>query len=93
MPARGLAAAAVLFLLLPGMAEAVVEIAWWHAMQGERGRQLEKLASDFNASQEEYVVNPVYKGNYTETMTGRSPRSGPASSRTSCRCSRSAPRP
>ena len=32
------------------------EIAWWHAMSGELGRQLEKLASDFNASQAEYRV-------------------------------------
>src|ERR1700716_818604 len=42
---------------------------WWHAMSGERGRQLEKLAADFNASQSEYRVVPSYKGNYTETVT------------------------
>src|SRR5215204_4106212 len=69
MPARGLAAAAVLFLLLPGSAEAVVEIAWWHAMQGERGRQLEKLASDFNESQSDYRIIPSYRGNYNDTLT------------------------
>jgi sn-glycerol 3-phosphate transport system substrate-binding protein len=68
MPARGLAAAAAFFLLLPGSAEAVVEIAWWHAMQGERGRQLEKLASDFNESQSDYRVIPSYKGNYNDTL-------------------------
>ncbi len=68
MPARGLAAAAVFFLLLPGSAEAVVEIAWWHAMQGERGRQVEKLASDFNESQSDYRIIPSYKGNYSDTL-------------------------
>ncbi len=38
-------------------------------MSGELGRQLEKLASDFNASQSEYRIVPHYKGNYTETVT------------------------
>src|SRR4051794_25897519 len=50
-------------------ARAVTEIQWWHAMSGELGRQLEKLAADFNASQSEYRVVPSYKGNYTETVT------------------------
>jgi sn-glycerol 3-phosphate transport system substrate-binding protein len=50
-------------------AQAVTDIAWWHAMSGELGRQLEKLASDFNASQSEYRIVPTYKGNYTETVT------------------------
>src|SRR5215813_13782196 len=48
---------------------AVTEIQWWHAMSGELGRQLEKLAADFNASQSDYKVVPSYKGNYTETVT------------------------
>jgi sn-glycerol 3-phosphate transport system substrate-binding protein len=50
-------------------ASAVTEIMWWHAMSGELGRQLEKLAADFNASQGEYRIVPSYKGNYTETVT------------------------
>src|ERR1700693_3422297 len=37
-------------------------------MSGELGKQLEKLASDFNASQAEYRIVPGYKGNYTETV-------------------------
>ena len=45
------------------------EIMWWHAMSGELGKQLEKLAADFNASQSEYRIVPSYKGNYTETVT------------------------
>ena len=38
-------------------------------MSGELGRQLEKLAADFNASQSDYRIVPSYKGNYTETVT------------------------
>jgi sn-glycerol 3-phosphate transport system substrate-binding protein len=48
---------------------AVTEIMWWHAMSGELGRQVEKLAADFNASQSDYKVVPSYKGSYTETVT------------------------
>ena len=68
MSARGLAAAAALFLILTGSAPAAVEIQFWHAMQGERGRQVEKLAADFNESQSEYRIVPVYKGSYSETL-------------------------
>jgi sn-glycerol 3-phosphate transport system substrate-binding protein len=70
-PALGflrLAVAAVM-VGLASPAFAVTDIMWWHAMSGELGRQLEKLAADFNASQSEYRVVPSYKGNYTETVT------------------------
>lgn len=61
--------AALAALTFISKAQAATEIAWWHAMSGELGRQLEKLASDFNASQSDYRIVPVYKGNYTETVT------------------------
>jgi sn-glycerol 3-phosphate transport system substrate-binding protein len=48
---------------------AATEIQWWHAMGGVNGERVNKIASDFNATQSEYKVVPVYKGNYTETMT------------------------
>ena len=54
--------------LLSWPAQAVVEIQWWHAMPGELGHQLEKIANDFNASQPDYRVVPVYKGNYADTV-------------------------
>jgi sn-glycerol 3-phosphate transport system substrate-binding protein len=54
---------------LASPALAATEIMWWHAMSGELGRQLERLAADFNASQSEYRIVPSYKGNYTETVT------------------------
>lgn len=61
--------AALAALSWAASARAATDIAWWHAMSGELGRQLEKLASDFNASQSDYRIVPAYKGNYTETVT------------------------
>jgi sn-glycerol 3-phosphate transport system substrate-binding protein len=61
--------AAAITLAAASPAYAVTEIAWWHAMSGQLGRQLEKLAADFNAAQSEYRIMPSYKGNYTETVT------------------------
>jgi sn-glycerol 3-phosphate transport system substrate-binding protein len=55
--------------LLATPAAAQTEIQWWHAMAGELGQKLEKVATDFNASQSEYKVVPVYKGTYAEVMT------------------------
>ncbi|HEV7878773.1 sn-glycerol-3-phosphate ABC transporter substrate-binding protein UgpB [Bradyrhizobium sp.] len=61
--------AAAIALVAASPARAATEIAWWHAMSGELGRQLEKLAADFNATQAEYRIVPSFKGNYTETVT------------------------
>src|SRR5580692_2589181 len=62
-------AVATAALTFASPARAVTDIMWWHAMSGELGRQLEKLAADFNASQSEYRIVPSYKGNYSETVT------------------------
>lgn len=70
MALRRLAAAALTALLSAASpALAVTEIHWWHAMPGELGREVERLASDFNASQPDYRIVATYKGLYTETMT------------------------
>ncbi len=61
-------AVALAVALSPTGAAAATAVQWWHAMAGELGRAVEKLASDFNASQSEYRIVPVYKGPYTETM-------------------------
>lgn len=63
-----------LFVALLGMSIAsatfaTTEIEWWHAMGGANGDKVNKIAAAFNASQDEFEVKPVYKGNYTETMT------------------------
>lgn len=67
--ALGCCALVTATLLAMAPARAVVEVQWWHAMSGELGRQVEKLATDFNATQTGFRIVPVYKGNYTETVT------------------------
>jgi len=62
-----IASAAVIALATPASAQVKVE--WWHAMGGALGEKVEEIAAGFNASQSDYEVTPVYKGNYTETMT------------------------
>jgi sn-glycerol 3-phosphate transport system substrate-binding protein len=57
------------FLVLAAPARAAIEIQWWHAMAGELGRRLEAVVADFNNAQSEYRIIPIYKGNYTETIT------------------------
>lgn len=53
---------------LPLAAQAQTEISWWHAMTGANSEVVEKIAGDFNASQSDYVVKPVFKGTYPETL-------------------------
>ncbi len=53
---------------ISSLALAATEIQWWHAM-GSSGERIDKIANDFNATQSDYKVVPVFKGNYTETMT------------------------
>src|SRR5690606_15671926 len=36
---------------------------------GELGTKLEQIAQQFNSTQSDYVVTPVYKGSYAETLT------------------------
>ena len=66
--ARLAAAGGVALLLAVRPAAAVTDIQLWHAMPGELGYQLDKLAQDFNASQRDFRIVPVFKGLYTETM-------------------------
>ncbi|KKB13364.1 glycerol-3-phosphate ABC transporter substrate-binding protein [Devosia geojensis] len=65
--AAGLAALAV--SLTSSVAFAQTEITWWHAMGAELGEKLEQIAQGFNDSQDTYVVTPVFKGSYPETLT------------------------
>ena len=49
-------------------AQAQTEIQWWHAMSGANNETVENLAKEFNATQSDYKVVPVYKGTYPETL-------------------------
>lgn len=59
----------LVLMLAVSPACATTDIMWWHAMSGELGKQVERLAGQFNASQPDYRIVPSYKGNYTETVT------------------------
>ncbi len=49
--------------------EGPITIQWWHAMGGRLGEKVADIAAGFNESQDRFIVEPVYKGNYAETMT------------------------
>ncbi|MFM2486925.1 sn-glycerol-3-phosphate ABC transporter substrate-binding protein UgpB [Celerinatantimonas yamalensis] len=55
--------------LLAIQAQAATEIQWWHAMGGNLGKKVDQIAADFNKSQHQYIIKPIYKGNYADTMT------------------------
>ncbi|WP_282095173.1 extracellular solute-binding protein [Epibacterium ulvae] len=46
-----------------------VEIEFWHAMGGRLGEVVNEIAVDFNESQDDYKLVPVFKGTYEETLT------------------------
>ena len=58
----------ILFCTLSVQAQRI-ELVLWHGMAGHLGDEVQLLADDFNHSQNEYFVKPVYKGNYVETLT------------------------
>ncbi|OHR71617.1 glycerol-3-phosphate ABC transporter substrate-binding protein [Bacillus sp. HMSC76G11] len=45
------------------------EVIFWHAMSGELETVLNDLAKDFNESQDEVEVKPVFQGTYEEALT------------------------
>jgi sn-glycerol 3-phosphate transport system substrate-binding protein len=61
--------AGVLSFLVSSGAQAQVEIQWWHSMTGALNDRLNDIANGFNASQKEYKIVTVYKGQYPESMT------------------------
>ena len=69
MTFRAAALATVTLMLGAGGALAKTEIQFWHAMGGELGEKTAAIAEAFNASQNDYTIVPIYKGNYTETLT------------------------
>ncbi|HEU4623111.1 MAG TPA: sn-glycerol-3-phosphate ABC transporter substrate-binding protein UgpB [Burkholderiaceae bacterium] len=61
--------AMVVAVVLPMQARAQTEIVWWHSMPGALGDWVNDLTNEFNASQRNYKIVPVYKGSYDESMT------------------------
>lgn len=46
-----------------------VKIDFWHSLAGSYGEELHYLATRFNQQQNEYFLNPIYKGDYVECIT------------------------
>src|SRR5690625_2812431 len=64
---RGAAALAAAAALV-GSAGAQTEIEFWHGLSAPLGDMLEGYVEAFNESQDDYVINPSYKGSYPDTM-------------------------
>jgi sn-glycerol 3-phosphate transport system substrate-binding protein len=65
-----LAAVAALAIALPqaALSQDRTQIEWWYGLGGRIGEEIENLIADFNASQDQYTVVGVHKGNYEETF-------------------------
>ena len=46
-----------------------VEITLWHSLAGQSGSEVQALVTRFNQSQVDYVIKPIYKGGYIESLT------------------------
>ena len=57
-----------LFMVTSSQAKPV-EIVLWHSLAGYSGSQIQLLANTFNHSQVDYVIKPIYKGDYIESLT------------------------
>ncbi len=62
------AVAAVLAVTIGAASADTIELQWWHAMTAANAEMVNKIAAEFNASQSDYKVTPVFKGSYAETM-------------------------
>lgn len=61
--------AAGLLLSTSASAWAETKIEFWHAMGGRLGEVVNEIAKNFNESQDEVELTPVFKGNYEEALT------------------------
>ena len=62
--------ATTVFTVPPTRAQSRVQVEFWHGLAQPLGGLLEKIATDFNAAQNQYQINPSFKGSYPETMVG-----------------------
>ena len=49
--------------------QAKTTIVFWHSLAGPLGKILQHIVTQFNTSQSQYTVKPIYKGNYAESLT------------------------
>lgn len=58
----------LLFVVTPVLAKPI-EIVLWHSMSGHLGTAMKRVVDGFNQGQQEYVIKPIYKGDYVESLT------------------------
>ncbi len=58
-----------LFFCLASLHAATTKITLWHSLAGQLGTELQLLIKGFNDSQADYVIKPIYKGDYIESLT------------------------
>ncbi len=63
------AGVATIALSSASLAQEPVQIDFWHAMGGALGETVDAIATEYNASQEQCQLTPIFKGTYEETMT------------------------
>ena len=59
--------AATMWCAPPAIAQ--TEIQMWHSMKGALNDKVNEIAARFNATQKDYKIVPVFKGEYPESMT------------------------
>ncbi|HTH77021.1 MAG TPA: sn-glycerol-3-phosphate ABC transporter substrate-binding protein UgpB [Trinickia sp.] len=65
---RSLVVGGVLLVGASHAALAATEIQFWHAMEAALGERVNDIANDFNKSQSDYKIVPVFKGTYDQTL-------------------------
>ncbi|AOJ00710.1 glycerol-3-phosphate ABC transporter substrate-binding protein [Burkholderia mayonis] len=65
---RSLAFGSVLWFGAQQAACAATEIQFWHAMEAALGERVNDIAAQFNASQSDYKIVPVFKGTYDQAL-------------------------
>jgi sn-glycerol 3-phosphate transport system substrate-binding protein len=61
-------AAAVCAAISSAASADTIELQWWHAMTAANAEMVNKIAAEFNATQSDWKIVPVFKGSYAETM-------------------------
>lgn len=59
----------VILLCISQLGYAATRLYFWHSMAGSLGVTLQNIVDEFNDSQSEYKVVPIYKGNYSTSLT------------------------
>ena len=61
---------AACFIILSSFSHAEpLKISLWHSLSGQLGEAFQHIVNDYNQTQSQYRIIPVYKGEYTDALT------------------------